>query len=121
MSDLKIVSELPSVSTLSSEDRVELALATITQNSTVLGVSSLQVSDKFGKRHDNVVRDVKALISTVDAEFSLLNFEGSTYVDDRGKTQSAYILTETGFSWPSKAFQAAFLNERVDMIKKFFS
>jgi hypothetical protein len=23
--------------------------------------------------------------------------------------------------WPSKAFQAAFLNEHVDMIKKFFS
>jgi Rha family phage regulatory protein len=83
---------------LSHEQRVELAMATIQPKEAVLGVLSTQVAEKFGKEHKNVLRDIENLISTVDAEFSRLNFEPSTYVDGRGKTHSAYILTEAGFS-----------------------
>jgi Rha family phage regulatory protein len=83
---------------LSHERRVELAMATIQPKEAVLGVLSTQVAEKFGKEHFNVMRDVKNLISTVDAEFSALNFEGCTYVGDNGKTLPAYTLTEAGFS-----------------------
>jgi len=83
---------------LSHEQRVELAMATIQPKEAVLGVLSTQVAEKFGKNHKNVLRDIKNLISTVDAEFNRLNFEPVEYRDEKGESRPAYILTEAGFS-----------------------
>ena len=58
--------------------------------------TSLNVADVFGKRHDNVLRDIQNL--EAPAEFSLLNFEESTYINDRGKPQPMYQLTRDGFT-----------------------
>lgn len=43
--------------------------------------TSLMVAEKFGKRHDNVVR---AIESIDDKEFSKLNFESAQYIDKQG-------------------------------------
>lgn len=40
-------------------------------------VSSLDVAETFGKRHDNVLKDIREL--ECSEEFRLLNFEESTY------------------------------------------
>lgn len=56
---------------------------------------SLKVAECFGKRHDNVMRDIKNL--EVPDEFSLLNFEERDHVDLRGKKQKMYMMTKDGF------------------------
>ncbi|MEC2659040.1 Rha family transcriptional regulator, partial [Bacillus cereus] len=40
---------------------------------------SLTIAEIFGKRHDNVISDIKLQMDYAGAEFSLLNFEESTY------------------------------------------
>lgn len=57
--------------------------------------SSRNVSEIFGKRHDNILQMIKKL--DCSAEFSLLNFKESNYKDVRGKTQPEYLMTKDGF------------------------
>lgn len=57
--------------------------------------NSLMVAKMFGKRHDNVLRDVQTL--DCSREFSLLNFEESKYTDERGKKQPCFNMTRDGF------------------------
>ena len=57
---------------------------------------SRMVADKFGKRHDNVVRAIRNIIS--DDQEALLNFEESTYLNEQGKRQPCYLMDETGFT-----------------------
>ena len=45
-------------------------------------VTSLDVAETFGKRHDNVLRDIQSL--GCSAEFRLLNFEESQPVAKPG-------------------------------------
>lgn len=61
--------------------------------------TSRAVADRFGKRHDNVVRDiVKLLAQMPDPQFSLLNFEEREFRDTRGKTRIEYRITHNGFA-----------------------
>lgn len=48
-------------------------------------VSSLDVAETFGKRHDNVLKDIREL--DCSDEFRLLNFEESTYLNSQNKKQ----------------------------------
>lgn len=59
--------------------------------------NSLLVSKIFEKRHDNVLADVKNL--DCSTEFSLLNFQESTYTDERGKRQPCIDMTRGGFTF----------------------
>jgi Rha family phage regulatory protein len=59
---------------------------------------SLTVAEVFGKRHDHVMRDIETRIKYAGEEFSLLNFEESTYNNNRGWTYKKYILTEEAIS-----------------------
>ena len=56
---------------------------------------SLTVADVFSKRHDNVMQDIREL--GCSEEFSLLNFQESTYTNDRGRRYARYLMTEQGF------------------------
>ncbi len=58
--------------------------------------TSLDVADKFGKSHKNVIRDIKNL--ECSDEFSRLNFEPSNYTK-RGKKHTLYNLSRDGFSF----------------------
>ncbi|RDY70284.1 hypothetical protein DXT76_13495 [Halobacillus trueperi] len=57
---------------------------------------SLTVAEAFGKRHDNVIKDIRSL--ECSQEFSLLNFEESTYKTERGRKYPMFIMTERGFT-----------------------
>ncbi|WP_019636157.1 Rha family transcriptional regulator [Paenibacillus fonticola] len=58
---------------------------------------SLTVAETFGKEHKNVLRDIETL--ECSEEFSRLNFEHSTYINDRGRSYPKYIITQDGFSF----------------------
>lgn len=58
---------------------------------------SLTVAETFGKRHDNVLRDIKEL--ECSREFSLLNFEETSYKAQNGQKYSKYLITQDGFAF----------------------
>lgn len=50
--------------------------------------NSRHIATVFGKRHDNIIRDIKALVIEQDCgEFALLNFEETSYIDEWGRKQ----------------------------------
>ncbi|CAI8826748.1 Rha family transcriptional regulator [Bacillus sp. FSL K6-1109] len=59
---------------------------------------SLTIAEMFGKNHDNVLRDIRTQMEYAGEEFSLLNFEESTYTNERGRTYPKYDLTEEAFT-----------------------
>ena len=59
---------------------------------------SLMIAEMFGKRHDNVLSDIKLQIEYAGEEFSLLNFQESNYKTDRGRSYPKYNLTEEAFT-----------------------
>lgn len=58
-------------------------------------VDSLYVAKFFGKRHDNVLADIRNL--DCSDEFRLLNFKESSYKNEQGKKQPCYTMTRDGF------------------------
>lgn len=58
-------------------------------------IDSVTVAEIFGKRHDNVVRDIRNL--DCSKEFLLLNFEEQTYIDNNAHRQVCYNMTRDGF------------------------
>jgi len=63
---------------------------------------SLQIADTFGKRHDNVLRDIEGL--DCSEPFRLLNFEESNY-KDRGKKYPKCLLTKDGFTFLAMGYR----------------
>ena len=62
---------------------------------TELTITSLEVAELTGKRHDHIIRDIRNIISQLD-EISLPNFGESTYTSDRGKEYPMFNLTKEG-------------------------
>ncbi|MDL2318239.1 Rha family transcriptional regulator [Eubacteriales bacterium OttesenSCG-928-A19] len=56
--------------------------------------NSLRVADMFEKEHKNVLADIRNL--DCSEEFSRLNFQPSTYKDERGKRQPCVDMTRDG-------------------------
>lgn len=69
--------------------------------------TSLAVAQKFGKRHDNVVRDIRKLASQLPVDY-LPNFEEviSTFENGKGGTQQApaFRITRDGFTLLAMGF-----------------
>lgn len=59
-------------------------------------VTSLDIAETFGKRHDNVLKDIREL--ECSREFRLLNFEESSYTNIQNKKQPMYYMTRDGFT-----------------------
>ncbi|WP_455994359.1 Rha family transcriptional regulator [Porphyromonas endodontalis] len=60
--------------------------------------TSLIVAEVFGKRHDNVLRDIENL--SCSDSFRLLNFEETPYTNlQNGQTYKMYEMTKDGFSF----------------------
>ena len=73
--------------------------------------TSRKVAVHFKKRHDNVLRDIEALLAEISLlkfeepnTIGRLNFEPSTYTDSRGKTYPEYHLSHDGFSLLAMGF-----------------
>lgn len=59
-------------------------------------VTSLDIAETFGKRHDNVLKDIREL--NCSEEFRLLNFKESIYFNEQNHKQPMYYITRDGFT-----------------------
>ena len=80
--------------------------------------SSLQVSNTFEKRHDNVLRDIENLKKDV------LNFEGmfveSSYLDSYSRKHKMYVINRDGFTLLAMGFTGKkALQFKIDYINAF--
>jgi Rha family phage regulatory protein len=66
--------------------------------------NTLIIAEHFGKKHQHVMRDVRALMSECPEEFGLSNFGQTPYYDSQGKKQTMYSLTRDGFMLLSMGF-----------------
>lgn len=61
--------------------------------------TSLKVAEHFNKKHYNVIRDIEKVIEDVrELGVSPLNFEGSDYQNERGKTYRMFKMDRKAFS-----------------------
>lgn len=67
-------------------------------------VSSLDVAERFGKQHKNVLRDIERLISDLPTDFNGLNFAPVDYTDGKGEKRPMYYLTRDAFSLLAMGF-----------------
>lgn len=58
-------------------------------------VSTEVIANEFGRRHDNVMQNIRSLIET--EHLGVLDFKESSYVNKQNKVQPCYELTERGF------------------------
>lgn len=58
-------------------------------------MTSIQIAELTGKRHANVMRDIKNIVQQLDNQAEL-NFELSEYKDSTGKSNPVYLLTKKG-------------------------
>lgn len=77
--------------------------ALVTSYNGVLVADSLEVADRFGKRHADVLRTIDGLITEVATQNCVTNAEPESYFipsdyQNRGKTYNKYLLTRDGFS-----------------------
>lgn len=59
--------------------------------------SSRNIAEHFGKRHDNVIRDIDNYLKTDALNFEDMFF-ASTYKDSYGRDKRAYLMNRDGFS-----------------------
>lgn len=62
-----------------------------TNEGTKLTMSSVEIAERTGKRHCDVMRSIRAM-EPAWVKISLRKFASSTYKDERGKQQPCYIL-----------------------------
>lgn len=74
-------------------------------------MSSLQISEITGRRHDNVVRDIRNLLQQGVAA---LNFEVSNYKDVTGRTLPCYYLTKKGCLILASGYDAKLREKIID-------
>lgn len=77
---------------------MDFNLEVINNNGTLL-VDSRQVAEMVGKRHDNLVRDIKGYAAHIDtsSELRALDFFiETTYTDTKGESRSGYMITKKG-------------------------
>ncbi len=61
--------------------------------------TSLQVAEKFSKRHDVVLRNIEDTISDMDSETAKLWFQKTTYkANGNNKSYPMYNMNRDGFS-----------------------
>ena len=90
----------------------------IRQRGAQLFTTSIDVAEKFGKRHDRVLRSIRNIIaetlpsdapknggvSKVPAlkiggvDFGKQNFRATTYMDDKGERRPMFEMTRSGFT-----------------------
>jgi anti-repressor protein len=76
--------------------------------------TSLKVAEVFGKDHDKVCRDIRAL--SCSDQFRAANFGDSSYVTMQGKELPMYEMTKDGFSF----LVMGYTGERAGQFKELF-
>lgn len=73
--------------------------------------SSLQVAEKFGKRHADVMRSIENLVKNDSTQNCVQCFKQSTYKDDTGKSNKMYVMNRDGFTFLVMGFTGSKANE----------
>lgn len=99
-------------------------LVTITgkKNEEILTTTSRQVADKFGKRHDHILRDIEQIIHSMGHPQNWGNlFIETTYIHEQNKQKyKEYEITRDGFSLLAMGFTGEkALKWKLDYIKAF--
>lgn len=75
---------------------------------------SLQVAQNFGKRHDNILREISALLKIEGSDSAqewAQCFKESTYKDSTGKSNKMYYMNRDGFTFLVMGFTGQKANE----------
>ncbi|HHI3608494.1 TPA: Rha family transcriptional regulator [Bacillus anthracis] len=86
-------------------------------NNNEVVTDSLMVAEVFGKRHDNVMSDIRTQMEYAGLEFSLLNFKERTY-ENRGRIYPKLDMTEEAFTLVAMSYNT---KESVQMKIKFIN
>ena len=73
--------------------------------------SSLQVAEKFGKRHTHVIERIEKIIENDSTENSAQCFKASIYKDSTGKSNKMYVMDRDGFTFLVMGFTGKKVNE----------
>ena len=84
-----------------------------------LTTTSRIVAEKFGKRHDDVLKAIRNL--GCSEEFMLRNFAEHSYLDGRGNTQPMYRITRDGFMLLGMGFNTAQAMQWKELFIKAFN
>lgn len=72
---------------------------------------SLQVAEKFGKRHADVIRSIENLIRNDSTQNCVQCFKQVSYKDDTGKKNKMYLMNRDGFTFLVMGFTGKKANE----------
>lgn len=64
----------------------------------IVTTTTLRIAEIFGKRHCDILRDIKRLLSQLPKEFNERNFAESNYSNNLGMQYPMYTLTRDAFS-----------------------
>ncbi len=64
--------------------------------------TSLQVAEEFGKRHAQVLKDIRELECSQD--FHSLNFQETSYRDKKCRKQPMFLMTQDGYAFLSRSY-----------------
>lgn len=83
-------------------------------------MTSMQVAEVTGKRHDNIMRDIKDEIEKLEAGGmdGALKFEVSYYTTEQNKEMPCYILTKEGVLQLAARYDAVIRAKLIDLAMK---
>ena len=73
--------------------------------------SSLQVAEKFGKRHADVIRSINNLLENDSTQNCVRCFNKSSYTDAKGEKRPMYVMNRDGFTFLVMGFTGNKANE----------
>lgn len=73
--------------------------------------SSLQVAEKFGKRHADVIRAINNLLENDSTQNCVRCFNKSSYTDAKGEKRPMYVMNRDGFTFLVMGFTGNKANE----------
>jgi Rha family phage regulatory protein len=85
---------------------------------------SLTVAEVFGKRHDNVMKDIRNQINKLvladEMDFTLLNFKERTFETEKGNLYNKFELTEDAFALIAMSYTTPeAMKMKVSFLKEF--
>ena len=83
-------------------------------------ITSLEIAELTGKRHYNVVRDIRNIIEDLE-EMNIsiaLNFEGNEYFDSIGRPLPMYTLSKKGALLLASGYDTALRYKIIDRLEK---